>query len=204
MRYKEGDTVQIKSLEWFNQNKKDNTFAMAQGYRVEHPDYSYVFITPMAEYCGKEAIISTCDETLGIYKLKIDNIDNIYNWCDFMLEDINVNNMKEKTIKVTLEKAQKWYTGRNKTLKELALQVFTEEELKDTLPNTWEEFCEKNPKGKDFYHPKSIRSVEDRIKELAKAGALITAEIDRLYRVKERVGDVLQEVQKPLKGGFSD
>jgi hypothetical protein len=102
MRYKEGDTVRIKSLEWFNQNKKDNTFAIFQGYRVEHPDYSYVFMTPMAEYCGKEAIISACDETLGIYKLKIDNIDNIYNWCDFMLEDINVNDMKEKTIKVTI------------------------------------------------------------------------------------------------------
>ena len=52
--------------------------------------------------------------------------------------------MKEKTIKVTLEKAQKWYTGRNKTLKELALQAFTEEELKDALPKTWKEFCKYN------------------------------------------------------------
>ena len=60
------------------------------------------------------------------------------------------------------------------------------------------------PEGKDFYHPEPIVSIDARIKQLAKAGALITAEIDRLYRVQERLGDIPQEVQKPLKGGFSD
>ena len=41
------------------------------------------------------------------------------------------------------------------------------------------------PEGKLFYHPKEpAMTIDDTIKELGKAGALITAEIDRLYRLK--------------------
>lgn len=37
--------------------------------------------------------------------------------------------MEERNIKVSLEKARKWYNSNNDTLKELALQAFKEEEL---------------------------------------------------------------------------
>ena len=40
--------------------------------------------------------------------------------------------------------AKEWYKGDNPTLKELALKAFTKEELvRQELPKTWDEFCEK-------------------------------------------------------------
>ena len=61
---------------------------------------------------------------------------------------------------------------------------------------------EKNwPEGKAFYHPtEEVSTVADRIKELAKAGALITAEIDRLNRLDPSSEYTEQSTRK----GFSD
>ena len=53
----------------------------------------------------------------------------------------------ERNITITLKKAREWYNGDNKSLREVALQAFTEEELKQ-LP--WE----------------SIKTFEDAIKAL--------------------------------------
>lgn len=48
--------------------------------------------------------------------------------------------MKERTIKLTLDKAKEWYK-KGGELKEVTLQAYTEEELtKVELPQTWEEF----------------------------------------------------------------
>lgn len=53
---------------------------------------------------------------------------------------------QKKNIAITLQEAKEWYKGDNLTLRELALKVFTKEELeKQELPKTWEEFCEKYP-----------------------------------------------------------
>lgn len=52
--------------------------------------------------------------------------------------------MEKRNIKLDLETAKKWYKGGDETLKELALQAYKKEELKDSLPNSWEEFCDKN------------------------------------------------------------
>lgn len=38
--------------------------------------------------------------------------------------------MKERNIKITLDKAREWYNSENESLKEIALQTFNEEELK--------------------------------------------------------------------------
>lgn len=44
--------------------------------------------------------------------------------------------MEEKTIKVSIDTARKWYESDNETLKTLALQAFTEDELKvETFEN---------------------------------------------------------------------
>lgn len=52
-----------------------------------------------------------------------------------------VEDMEERTIKLTLEKAKEFYK-KGGELKDLALLAFTEEELtKVELPKTWEEFC---------------------------------------------------------------
>lgn len=41
------------------------------------------------------------------------------------------NNMKERNIKVSLEEARNWYNGEDQTLRKLALQAYTEEELNE-------------------------------------------------------------------------
>ena len=51
---------------------------------------------------------------------------------------------QKKNIAITLQEAKEWYKGDNPTLKELALKAFTKEELvRQELPKTWDEFCEK-------------------------------------------------------------
>ena len=54
--------------------------------------------------------------------------------------------MEERTIKVDIDTARKWYNGSDDSLRTLALQAFSEYELKDSvLPNTWNEFCLETP-----------------------------------------------------------
>lgn len=54
--------------------------------------------------------------------------------------------MEERTIKVDIDTARKWYNGLDKSLHTLALQAFSENELKGSgLPNTWNEFCLETP-----------------------------------------------------------
>lgn len=58
---------------------------------------------------------------------------------------VKVNNNKDmetRNIKIDLKTAKEWFNGGDETLKKLALQAYKEEELKDGLPNTWDEFCE--------------------------------------------------------------
>ena len=51
------------------------------------------------------------------------------------------NNMETRNVKLTLEKAREWYK-KGGELKEVALQAYSEEELKKVeLPKSWEEFC---------------------------------------------------------------
>ena len=51
------------------------------------------------------------------------------------------NNMETRNVKLTLERAREWYK-KGGELKEVALQVYSEEELKKVeLPKSWGEFC---------------------------------------------------------------
>ena len=74
--------------------------------------------------------------------------------------------MKERNIKISIEKAREWY-NRGGELKKLALSVFTEKEIKENvLPNTWEEFCEMYPKKINEWHIND----DSNIKSLKKVG----------------------------------
>ena len=67
---------------------------------------------------------------------------------------VKVNNNKDmetRNIKLDIKNAKEWFSGSNETLKKLALQAYKVDELKDGLPNTWEEFCEQNPVCKGEY-----------------------------------------------------
>lgn len=54
---------------------------------------------------------------------------------------LKTNDMKERNIKLSLEKAREFYK-KGSEFRDLALSAFTEKELKEVkLPKTWEEFC---------------------------------------------------------------
>lgn len=75
MKYKVGDKVRVKSLEWYN------AFSNNGDKYIRH-DRAW-FTKEMAEYCGKTAIV------IGIYNDSYDlDIDNKeWGWYDWMLED---------------------------------------------------------------------------------------------------------------------
>ena len=72
MKYKIGDSVQIKSLDWYNENKNANGNVYI----------GLTFVPDMKTYCGKWFIIEYI--VYGIYKLK--GVE--WNWCDDFFEDI--------------------------------------------------------------------------------------------------------------------
>ena len=67
--------------------------------------------------------------------------------------DTNNNNkdMETRNIKLDLKTAKEWFKGGDETLKKLALQAYKEEELKDNLPKTWEDFCKTHQVVKTEY-----------------------------------------------------
>ena len=61
-----------------------------------------------------------------------------------LIKSTNDNMEEKRNITITLEQAQQWYkTGGE--LKEIALQAFTEQEINNTLPESWEHFCKLFP-----------------------------------------------------------
>lgn len=75
MKYKVGDKVRIKSIDWYNDNKGDRNDVECDN------DY---FVADMAEYCGKIVTISSVLSTH--YYIKEDN--GIFNWTDEMIEGL--------------------------------------------------------------------------------------------------------------------
>ena len=75
----------------------------------------------------------------GIFS--IDGVKTNFDIIDFIPE----TNMKEekRNVELTLEKAKEWYK-KGGELREVALQAFTEKELKDTKPRSWEEYCKQH------------------------------------------------------------
>lgn len=59
--------------------------------------------------------------------------------------------MEKRKIEITINTAKEWYNSNNESLKAVALQAFSEQELKDGLPKTWEEYATSN-KDKLLYY----------------------------------------------------
>ena len=208
MKHKVGDTVKIKSIDWFNAQEKDSDGDI-HIYSVNNIVY---FTKDMSNYCSKEAKIEDIRIDDNIYFLDVDK--RCYEWTDEMLDENydfkqlavgetfdfkghklrvekvqktsscencffeklrlsnvyacdevfkgiiipscciyqrndnnrvifkEVTDMEERTIKLDIETARKWYNGSDDSLRTLALQAFSEEELTDDgLPNNWEKFC---------------------------------------------------------------
>ena len=206
MDYKIGDTIRIKPIEWYEDNKDENGIVVCDSQ-------FHTFIKSMNKYCGKNAVItSISDET---YRIDIDS--GTFYWTDEMLEEkFDFKNLKigdtfsfnektyvvkegvgcnscafnhgvecyeynlpkcsfafrkdkksvvfvevknktmdskeERDVKVNFNTAKKWYNGNDESLKTIALQAFTVDELEDSkLPKSWGGFCARNSKGGKEY-----------------------------------------------------
>ena len=75
-KYKVGDKVKVKSLEWYNANKNVYNSIVS-------------FVEPMAQYCGQEFIIKeVLDDGIGGYIINTPGFErDSYRWKDYMFED---------------------------------------------------------------------------------------------------------------------
>lgn len=74
MKYKVGDKVQVKSLDWYNANKDyDDSVKLSDEY----------FVSEMANYCGETVTIKSVSKPF--YTIKEDSND--FSWTDEMFED---------------------------------------------------------------------------------------------------------------------
>lgn len=76
MKYKSGDTVKIKSYEWYYTNKDSSG---------DVHDCKIIFNSTMSMYCGKEMTIEEVNEEEQFYYLYEDI--EAYKWTDDMFED---------------------------------------------------------------------------------------------------------------------
>ena len=78
MKYKVGDRVKIKSLDWYNENSDDD-------YNVVLAD-GWLFSEPMSIFCGKDLIIEKISLATNPphYMMK----DNTFGWTDEMIEGL--------------------------------------------------------------------------------------------------------------------
>lgn len=77
MKYKIGDKVKVKSLDWYNQNKDEFGEVKCGGY---------VFPYPMTKHCGKTVTIR-CINTKDCYYVIYED-DGYRSWTDEMIEGI--------------------------------------------------------------------------------------------------------------------
>lgn len=104
LKFKVGDKVRVKSLEWYNSQEKD---------RVGLIHFGIGFTATMSKYCGR---ILTIQDIYGDFYIVN---EGIYNWQDWMLEDeavtekqeqqLNQNDMETK--EMTLKEAQYYLSG---------------------------------------------------------------------------------------------
>lgn len=78
MRYKKGDRVRVKSLEWYNANKDTEN-----GNMIIFGKF-HIFDEYMSEFCGKVVTIEYCDTLHNLYQIKEDGEEN--DWSDDMFE----------------------------------------------------------------------------------------------------------------------
>ena len=96
MKYKPGDRVRVKSLDWYNTNKN------SEGAIISH-DW-HIFDESMSEFCGKVVTIVYYNSRGDCYEIKEDG--KVKYWSDDMFEGIAIEKPQEKM--VSLEQACEW------------------------------------------------------------------------------------------------
>lgn len=93
MKYKIGDRVKIKSLDWYNENKDEDGDVFCG---------EYDFVYPMTKLCGKIVTI-TCVNTKNYYYV-INEDDGYHSWTDEMIEGL------VESIEDRMKELRKMYT----------------------------------------------------------------------------------------------
>ena len=88
MRYKKGDKVRIKSLEWYNANKN------SEGEIIFHN--FHIFDESMSEFCGKVVTIDAYNPRGNYYDIKEDGKVNF--WSDDMFEGLAIEDSQNKMV----------------------------------------------------------------------------------------------------------
>ncbi len=79
MKYKVGDKIKIKSIDWYNHQVKDKD----DDIPINSVNYNTYFTKKMSDYCSKEAEIVEVSD--NCYTLDVDR--GIFEWIDTMFED---------------------------------------------------------------------------------------------------------------------
>jgi hypothetical protein len=61
---------------------------------------------------------------------------------------LEFKNMGERNVKISIETARKWYNGEDESLKSIALQAFSEDELTETEVKVWDDLLKLKNKVK--------------------------------------------------------
>ena len=77
MKYKKGDKVKVKSLDWYNTNKNSEGAIIFEDF--------HIFDESMSEFCGKVVTIDAYNSRGNSYDIKEDGKVNY--WIDDMFED---------------------------------------------------------------------------------------------------------------------
>lgn len=100
------------------------------------------------------------------------------------MEEINsIELIKDERLRQIREEGYSWRHDDQETthqLSDAAIVYATPAPLRPEIIHKW-------PWDIKYFKPDSTATIDGRIRELTKAGALICAEIDRLIRAKERV-----------------
>ena len=62
--------------------------------------------------------------------------------------DENYKDMEERNVKISIETARKWYNSEDDSLKGIALQAFSEEELSETEVKVWDDLLKLKNKSR--------------------------------------------------------
>lgn len=88
MRYKKGDRVKIRSLEWYNANKNSEGAIIFHDLRI--------FEESMSEFCGKVVTINYYNPRGNYYDIEEDGKVNY--WSDDMFEGLAIEKPQEKMV----------------------------------------------------------------------------------------------------------
>ena len=130
MKYKVGDKVLIKSVDWYYKNRD----------KIEQVDCSGTcFIKSMVTFCGQVVTISSVQPSLEFYHIKEDG--GTFYWTDEMIEGIFSEENKPLTFGDSWECPQGYqFVDENGNV--INAQKITLEKKEKIYPKTYDECCE--------------------------------------------------------------